>query len=248
MNKKLLTHVSIAGVDNNVVIDDLAAITAAFPTDFVEWSLLYMPTKQGQPRNPDETWREAFFDASLPGRNSVHFCGKTSFAQLLAKELPDDIHRAQRWQLNVNARAPEFTAQQCLAIYQAGLDSGKPIILQYSEHCKGAVRYFHDGLTSEEVQRVTILFDDSRGFGIPKAAHEWLAAMREAIQIFGSRRHAYAGGIDAYTADAICGALGVGDVPFSIDLESGVRVNNEFSKELVTQLLNVVLPFRYEAA
>ena len=240
-----LTHISLAGVDNDTKLEDLEHLTYTMPKDFVEWSLLYMPTKQGQPRNPDEAWRTAFFDAAIPTRNSVHLCGTQAFTELLNGTLPADIYRAQRWQINANARGPEYVAGDLMAIYKAALASGKEIILQVHEYSKNVVRFFHDALTTAELQRVTILMDDSRGFGTPKMVHEWMATQREAHSTFGSLAHGYAGGIQLQTIDSIIETLSLADTFFYLDLESGSRVDNKFDRELALAILAKALPYRH---
>lgn len=218
----MLTCVSLTGPDDKTNIGDLSALSAEFP--FVEWALLYVPHNEGAPRNPTRSWREAFFDAALPSSSAVHLCGSLAFQELLENKLPADILRANRLQLNINARRIEFTDAQVLDIYRRALDLGPDIILQRHADTAALIDKFIAGLPIWETHRVGVLLDQSKGTG--RTPETWLQPQTlEGIQC------GYAGGLGPNnTADVLCTLVATNDPrePYWIDMESGIRTDNEF--------------------
>ena len=107
--------VSITGADDNVPMATLQALSKRFP--FVEWALLYVP-KPGGPRNPTRRWREEFFasPAAATASTAVHLCFKQSFEQMLDGSLSPEIFKADRIQLNINARRVEFSDDEVRSV------------------------------------------------------------------------------------------------------------------------------------
>ena len=112
-----LELVSLTGADDCVAPESLAALSEQYP--FAEWAILFFPEKEGTPRNPSGVWREKFLALKLP-YTAAHLCGTQVFRELLdpvmAQSLIADLSRYRRIQLNINARRPEFTDEEVLAI------------------------------------------------------------------------------------------------------------------------------------
>jgi len=218
----MLTCVSLTGPDDKTDIAALADLSAAFP--FVEWALLYVPHNEGAPRNPTRAWREAFFDASLSTSSAVHLCGSLAFEELLSNKLPKDILCASRLQLNVNARRIEFTDKQVLDIYRRSLDLGPDIILQRHADTAELIDKFVASLPVLDTHRVGVLLDQSKGTG--RAPDTWLQPPAlDGIQC------GYAGGLGpentAYVLRTLV-AMNDPQEPYWIDMESGIRTDNQF--------------------
>lgn len=218
----MLTYVSLTGPDDKTNIAALADLSAAFP--FVEWALLYVPHNEGAPRNPTRAWREAFFEAHLPSRGAVHLCGSRAFEELLSNKLPKDVLQASRIQLNVNARRVEFTDKQVLDIYRRSLDLGPGIILQRHANTAALIDKFIASLPVLDTHRVGVLLDQSKGTG--RAPDSWLQP--PALE---GLHCGYAGGIGPdNTADVLRALVATNDPrePYWIDMESGIRTDNQF--------------------
>lgn len=225
-----LDRVSLTGPDNNTSIAELAGLSEAYP--FVEWALLYVPHKEGAPRNPDASWRQAFFDAKLPGYSAVHLCGQLAFEQLLDGTLPREIMQADRFQLNINARKADFTHAQVLDVYNQALRLGPDVILQYHEGTKHVIEEFMAGLTSDQKDRVHILLDASKGTGLSPATWTIPKEVQDAGAFIG-----FAGGLGP---DNIANAITEFEkfqIPYWPDMESGIRTNNEFDIQKAKQVL-----------
>ena len=130
-----LNIVSITGADDSVLPSELAALSARYTSPITpEWAILYFPEKEGTPRNPSAAWREAFLALGLPF-TAAHLCGTQVFREILdprtAPARIADISRYRRVQLNINARRPDFTEDEVLAIYRTLHQAGLHLILQY---------------------------------------------------------------------------------------------------------------------
>lgn len=227
----MLDLVSITGADDAVNITDLAELGAQFP--FVEWALLYVPGKEGEPRNPLRSWRRAFFDAKVPGRNAVHLCGRLAFEELLSDRLPTEILQANRLQLNVNARRMDFTPEEVSRIYIKALDLGPDIILQFHEGSEDAISRTLPVASVKQSSKVHILLDGSRGKGVLPSA--WAVPQSVAPFYCG-----FAGGLGPDTVAAVVPLLEAMGRRFWIDMETGIRTDNQFDLVKVRAVLESV--------
>lgn len=226
-----LTMVSLTGADDHISVLDLVEFQRQHPA--VEWGILYVPGKEGQPRNPTQPWREEFFSQCQHHemQSAVHLCGTQAFEQLKSKTLPPELLKAQRWQLNANARRPEFNKFELQDLYQSALDypgfEGE-VILQFHEHSSEAVDAFLSGKCRSghlhELARIGVLLDDSRGKGVETQNWRISSGMRRNLLA----SVGLAGGIGPQNSDrAVQNGRQLGR-PFWIDMESGIRTENEF--------------------
>lgn len=231
-----LELVSLTGADDMVSPEALATISAKHP--FVEWAILYFPEKEGTPRNPSAAWREAFLALDIP-YTAAHLCGTQVFRELLDHQAAPariaDLARYRRIQLNINARRLEFTEEEVLAVYRTLHGAGLRLILQYHEASKRVVDLFLYDLDEDGMKRVDILFDASKGTG--QRPDDWPTPHR--FNLFCG----YAGGLGPDVLEAelpkIKAAVAQSrrDLPYWIDMESGIRTDNAFDLEKAGHVL-----------
>lgn len=233
-----LELVSLTGADDLVEPSALSALSAQYP--FVEWAILLFPEREHTPRNPSALWRENFLSLGLP-YSAAHLCGSQVFRELLTPGEAQqariaDLSRYRRIQLNINARRPEFTDEEVLAIYRTLHAAGLRLILQYHPASELVIEKFLYDLDEEGMKRVDILFDASRGTGLRPDA--WPAPHR--FNLFCG----YAGGLGPDVLEAELPKIKAAattrhrrDLPYWIDMESGIRTDNTFDLKKVEQVL-----------
>lgn len=218
----MLTCVSLTGPDDQTDITELQALAVKYP--FVEWALLYVPHNEGAARNPRQAWRKTFFEVNMPGTSAVHLCGSQAFNELQKDMLPAEILQADRLQLNINARRKDFTDKEVLEIYKRSLDLGPDIILQRHADTAALIDRFIAGLPVIDTHRIHVLLDESKGTG--STPDVW----RRPDSLDGIAC-GYAGGIGPHNVQQILplvAAIHQPDEPYWIDMESGVRTDNQF--------------------
>lgn len=238
----MLTCVSLTGPDDKTDIGELARLAERFP--FVEWALLYVPHNEGAPRNPTRAWREAFFNADMQGSSAVHLCGSLAFNELLTGSLPADILRADRLQLNVNARRREFSDQQVLDIYHRSLTLGPDIILQRHADTADLIDRFLAELTAGQSERVHVLLDESKGTGLAPASWQRPGSL-EGVYC------GFAGGVAPHNVGVtlhMLRAIHAPDEPWWVDMESGIRTENEFDMAKALAVLEAAQPLALSKA
>lgn len=231
-----LELVTLTGADDGVNPQELNAISAKFPS--VEWAILYSLDKEGTARNPSAPWRERFLALGLT-YTAAHLCGTSVFRAILDPErsqaLMADLQRYRRIQVNINARKPEFTSDEVLTVYRALHKAGLRLILQYHAESAEVIDQFISELDEEGQMRVDLLVDGSRGKGIKPEA--WPEPFD--VPTFTG----YAGGLGPeviateLTKIRASVAKTGSDKPFWIDMESGIRTDNQFDLEKVRRVL-----------
>lgn len=226
----LLHRVSLTGVDDNTKLTELAALGDEFP--FVEWALLYVPHNEGAPRNPSKQWREAFVGSSLSGYKAIHLCGGLAFKQLLQGKLPSDVYLVDRIQLNVNPRNRTFTDDQVVEIYRKSLTLGPDIILQRHTDTIGPIARFLSELSSKDKHRVHVLLDNSKGAGL--VPDNWNIPTDIDDHFCG-----FAGGLEPTNVSSVIHQINSVGVNYWIDMESGVRTDNQFDLHKAREILSI---------
>lgn len=228
MHKSLnLELVSITGADNRTDISELRCMALRFP--FVEWAVLY-GAKPGTPRNPDSAWREAFFGIDMPCSKAVHLCGSEAFVDLLKGALPKELRQAGRLQLNINARRTEFSHGEVLSVYRSALAQWPSVILQLHETTRAPILDFLSGLSQADFARTHILLDESRGKGIAPSEHTIPQGIEASFCGF-------AGGLGPDNTSAVLPELLRTGRRLWIDMESGVRTDNNLDLAKVRRVL-----------
>jgi hypothetical protein len=229
---------SLTGADDGVPVRTLRDISSTHP--FVEWAILYYPEREGSPRNPTPAWREQFL-SDVPGRTAAHLCGEQVFEELLSPQLAkariDDLRRFGRVQLNINARKQVFEDPKVLKVYQTLLEEGLTLIVQYHENSKSLIEQFVASCGQEELSRIHVLFDNSRGKGMRPEG--WLGPLRVANRVLVC---GYAGGLgpDVMEQELPRIRQAAAEAPYWVDMESGLRTNNAFDVPKAVKVLDTV--------
>ena len=231
--------ISFTGADDNVNVSDLVILSRRFPA--IEWGILYHPEKEGQTRNPTAAWRESFLEHPFRS-TAIHLCGEQVFRELLEDNDTTLRHicRYERVQVNINARQQTFNREEIKGVYDRLLTCGHPVILQYHDASAETIQWYLSQLDDRRRSLVQILFDSSRGKGISPTG--WPKPLRDPQAP------------DEYMYCGYAGNLGPGNIRdeitkiqeasaehplgYWIDMESGVRYQNQFSMVKVTQTMN----------
>ena len=234
-----LELVSLTGADDQVAPEALVALSAKYP--FVEWAILYSHEKSATPRNPSAQWREKFLALKLP-YTAAHLCRSRVFRDLLSPALApsviSDLARYRRIQLNINARRLEFSEEEVLSIYRLLHQAGLRLILQHHAASELVIEKFLREVADDDAEglkRIDILFDASKGTG--QRPDDWPAPHR--FKLFCG----YAGGLGpdvlATELPKVKAAVAKSgrDLPYWIDMESGIRTDNAFDLEKAEQVL-----------
>lgn len=267
MSKTYPFLVSITGADNAVNPQRLVELSEYFP--FVEWALLHLPHKEGQPRNPTTSWRWKLAslriarasDCGPPVRTALHLCSEHVFTHILrGTESPTflaELSQYDRVQLNINARGTTFEPSEIVKLYDALRWLDIPIIMQAHEGTATGIRRFMTevaqndedswwlrrlSLAAVEKGDISILLDRSKGRGVAPAV--WPPP----VSYSGRALHTgYAGGISPDNIEAVLDATqravessGNPAHPYWLDMESGVRTDNRFDLTKVERVLEAV--------
>lgn len=217
-----LVFCSLTGADDAVDINQLSALSARFP--FVEWAILYSPTRLGTPRYPSLAWINAFH-AALPGvQKAIHLCGDAvlQFEQGLLDALIAPFNRVQ---LNFNANRYKGELAK-LAEAVARLKNHE-FIVQHNAANENALSFFN-------ASHHAVLFDASGGRG--KLPERWIAPLL-------GRFCGYAGGLSPETLETALPAIQAVShgLPLWVDMESGIRNDDDsFSLDKAEKVLNTV--------
>lgn len=239
-----LTRVTISGADDGVDVDELVSLTREYP--FVEWGILRSRkrggedalhgAKPGEPRYPSIRWRNRLSTAfDRKGRHlAAHLCGE------LARHTMAGDQRALHWS------ALKYDRFQLNGASSFRL----PALLVASQHPEvefilqcGAAESLDDlvhFIREEGYKNVSILFDQSGGRGIapPEGFWPW--------PIPGIHM-GYAGGLNPENIVGHLEALAkFEEQPFWVDMESGVRTDDQFDLEKVRLVLERAKPFVWQ--
>lgn len=216
---------SITGADTQTPIFELNSFHNK--NSHVELGLLYYPEKEGTPRNPTLDWRVRFFNMIDKYHIALHLCGENIFRTILSPNFEQsaelqEFKKANRIQININARKEIFTHEEIHAVYSKLLNLGCRLILQYNETSKSWVLPFlASNLDSH--YNIDILLDSSLGKGI--IATEFY--IPEELKQY-SFKYGFAGGICIENIEEIHNKVRLLGVDYWLDLESGARTNNVF--------------------
>jgi len=222
----MINRITITGADDKVNPEDLAYLSAHFP--FVEWGILSYPKKIGKPRFPTSNWIQKLTDKaeSQPMNLSLHLCGdhcetigkgKNVVGYLGFSTGPFD-------RIQLNGIHYYIKNKHDLSNLLLWFGEKREIIFQ-SPAILLAAHAASLGLN------VSVLFDESGGKG--KVPDKWPDQL--ALTKCG-----YAGGLSPDNIEEEIGRIVAGrNGRFDswLDMESGVRTNNEFDLDKVTKVL-----------
>jgi len=220
-----------------------------------------LPEKAGRARNPSGWWlweflayREFCSDpanqhlcCSLPA--ALHLCCPAHFHQILAGRVNDifrcEVQQFDRIQVNINARTAEFSTDEVVRIYRVLRQWGARLILQRHSGTQAAIdEFLATSVTQAELASgdVSVLLDASRGTGLAPAS--WASPVTCAD---GFVHTGYAGGISPENIESVLDATETAvrasatpGAAYWLDMESGVRTNNQFDLAKVERVLDAV--------
>jgi len=259
MNKMYLDHITITGVDDHVDRNALYELSDKYP--FVQWGILYYSVKEGTPRYPSDDWVEKFdrYAPSFVNKN-VHICG-TDAKAFCTGDLSIVRYSAfgspSYKSIQVNIPEGFAIANKPQDIADLFIRSCNVIqtIIQMNDYTRPVI----DALQKKKGGSfVNILFDESRGKGktIDIQTDGGLKS-REMHSLLKRSTCGFAGGITPDNVvkvldtiskisnlhyDVKSELLGYIQSPPGtwIDMESGVRTDNEFDLKKVEKVLETV--------
>ncbi len=225
-----IDKITITGADNNTDINKLVELQNRFP--IVEWAILFTKDLICKPRFPNQSWMDELckHDVNL----SAHFCGWYSKEVLehdnfkLITDLPKQFKRVQ---LNYNFKRNKFwDITHLIRFLKTNKD--RSIILQYNNSNAEAIAGYLEAVNdfSQDIpDNLHFLYDASGGAG----------KVIELIDNPFETYTGYAGGISDLNVLSICEKIENFNNPSTvfIDMESGIRTNNEFDLDKVTSVL-----------
>ena len=224
-----LKYVAITGADDGVSVEDLNAIAREHP--FVEWALLFMPERAGEKRFPSAQWLKDFSVNYKGAHRAMHLCGSAFLDFAAGKpEILDVIKGFKRIQLNLefgNA-GDQCDLQQLLQ--QITAHPQHEFVIQYTDKRKNLL------LELAKIPNHALLFDGSAGAGVLPGS--WPAPLS-------GHFCGYAGGLKPENIKENIGkiAAAAGDYTTWIDMESGVRTDDNFDLQKVRQVLATAAPW-----
>jgi hypothetical protein len=208
---------TISGADGAVNPLDLQDLSLRFP--FVEWGILISHKREDTPRYPCRDWIWELQHKRV--RLAAHLCGK---------DARDTIATGQHWSLRERFRRYQINGYETLTPALSRVAEYTGIILQVRAEAH-LERVAAEAL-SLPFSNGGVLFDPSGGRGIEAKA--W-PAPPDRCQL------GYAGGIGPDNVEQVLHELlAVNRAPFWIDMESGVRTNDDFDLTKVERVLDVV--------
>lgn len=228
---------SITGSDNQTSISELNSFHDK--NLHVELGLLYYPEKEGTPRNPTFEWRERFFNMIDKNHIALHLCGEEIFRSILSQgfeqsSTAQEFKKANRIQININARKSIFTHEEIHEVYSKLIKIGCRLIIQYNDTSKAWILPFLESNTNL-LNHIDMLLDSSLGKGI--VASDFF--IPQELQQY-SFKYGFAGGISIENIENIHNKVRLLGVEYWLDLESGARTNNVFDLEKAYKLSSLV--------
>lgn len=245
-----LTRVTITGADDAVDPKALVDLSLEFP--FVEWGVLFAPSRTGSPRYPSAAWVErlviqedrtsAAWDDDVDIHLAAHFCGRAARETMDGSwSLLDETSLAfRRVQLNGFGTNNLHTVVEMITRRAHHAGCADEFILQARDAEGLAAAVLACNLTGGARARVSALWDVSGGRGL--APDAWphaptLADGRSRLSL------GFAGGIGPDNVEDVLRAIGDREEPFWIDMETGVRTATGFDLALVRMVLEKAKPF-----
>lgn len=226
---KNLTLISFVGVDENTLLDSILEMESVVPCEF---SVLYSDSKSqtNHTRYPSLQFCNDFLQWGLDKGviTSLHLCGSVIQRYVnQEKDVMDLCAKASRIQLNINIKDFPDYEQFSDDIINVIKNHGHDIIMQQNK----TKALFNKVFLAKVQGRINLLYDGSGGFG------------REISDVQSPTPDhftGYAGGIKPENVKRIVNLIeskNPNNLPYYIDMESGIRENNFFSIEKCLKLI-----------
>lgn len=249
-----LTHCTLSGADNKTSIEKMFALAAKYP--LVEYGILWSAKRAGTPRYPDAEWireltrtnREVCEDNRI--RLAMHLCGSSVDDFLFGydgfnwghtfRRIPVDFRRIQfningrEWVQNHGEDAPDALSRlyKCINKLYTKTHSGPHPIIQFNTN--NLDLYYLLG----HVRELQLLIDASGGQGM--APTRWQRKIPRVTC-------GYAGGLGPHNIqqqfpliEHACKLPSGFTSAFWIDMESGIRTNDQFDFAKAEEVLKYV--------
>lgn len=209
-----LKYCSITGADDDVDIKDLSALAREYP--FVEWAILLLPDLAGKARCPSYGWIARFIRDYKGRHTAMHLCDQ-ALLDFVANQREVMELMAGFWRIQLNLRFGDVEGKYDIKelIARVKENPACQFIVQYTPD-KAHILPLFEGITNH-----ALLFDASAGQGLSPDA--WPAPIK-------GHFCGYAGGINPNNVirnlELIARAVGDGET--WIDMESGVRTDDQF--------------------
>lgn len=223
-----LRYISLTGADNLVEIKDLEAFSEEYP--LFECAMLIFAERDGLARNPNIEWRKKLYNSNVKNK-AMHVCG-SSINQLAQEkiEFMKEMNNFQRVQINLK---PQWATEELINSLVKVVEKNPQIefITQHNELNK---QYFHYW---EEVANHSYLYDGSLGKGL--SPEIWLSPVI-------GKRTGYAGGLNVDNIYVNCQKiqLASAEIPIWIDMETGIRTNDQFDLIKAKKVLEIVTNYK----
>ena len=220
----IINKVVFTGADNKTDIKSLKQIQKEF--SFVEWGIL-IATNEGKNRYPTEDFILELKDKGL--NLALHLCGKWSRQILTDGVTSLKYDFFDRYQLNFNFSYGKFDFINYKNLIEAHPD--KKFILQYNVSNHAAITKIISYLNTSNTN---ILYDSSGGRG---------TQIHDIKSPFENIYTGYSGGLNVENIDEICYKIfnhHDETTKVWIDMETGVRTNDEFDLDKVYKVLQRV--------
>jgi len=242
-----LKKITFTGIDDTVDLDELVEISLKYP--FVEFGVLFSQKRQGSTRYPSSIFRQTLYETCEKHRDkihlSAHFCGH--YASLIMCDgvcMLDkiDSNYFERFQINFNAS--EHEDYDLINLVTLLKDFDVSAILQQNENNKILIKklQLYKIELHPYLHKINILHDISGGKGIEITEIPKPFTLPETYT-------GYAGGMNVYNVKEKLEKIHElkDDVPFWIDMESGVRAIKDgvdiFDFSKVRQVIRICEPF-----
>jgi hypothetical protein len=224
----ILDRVTITGADDSVDPKQLYNISMSYP--FVEWGILLYPEKFGKPRYPSKEWINNFIENKPPWvMSALHICGDKNINEFSWHPTDPLYMPFNRIQLNTFFDCCNLLQIHTITTSIIHLKDIHDIIIQHNEKNHEYIQYLQNKYKNKI--KYSVLFDSSRGNGIE---------IDHIKQPISNLPCGYAGGISPSNVANVLTKLDI--LPCSyrtwIDIESGIRENNEFNLSKVLDVLN----------
>ena len=226
-----INKLTITGADNSVGVDTLRVASILFP--FIEWGILF--SSQLRPRYPTKSYVDDLSQHSDLNL-SAHFCGWYA-NEVLEQKNYELITRLspnfKRVQLNYNfGKSSRYNLDGLFNF--ANSYSEKDIILQYNKSNAETLNHFV--AINILPRNIHFLHDSSGGRG---------TVIERILPTIGNQYTGYAGGLNPDNIESICDMISGDEDDFEvwIDLESGVRTEDQFDVDKMCRILQSVVKY-----
>lgn len=219
-----IDKVTITGADDHTSIGEMVSLQKKYP--FVEWGILFSVSKKGNPRYPS-----GYAEFINNGLNlSAHLCGQYS-ADLLERGSVNFINQLaphfKRIQVNYNFSINNNWNIEPALKWTEGNTRSVPLIFQYNKSNEAA--FFQ--IWRPKIPNIHVLYDASGGRG------KIIDTVKTPFPVYTG----YSGGISSDNVEKVIEKINAYEWPFFvwIDMESGVRTNNQLDLYKVKEVLKI---------